>query len=607
MPTLEQIMESGIVTKTSSAVNREFVPFSEQLTAQYMANQINSGILSVQDAWQQMFSYEEDAQLWNLPNGQWRGVLPAWKNILSAMSAELTQKPLNELIELIANGHFLAKPTFLQTEGITYDPFFQDFIFAVDIVAANSDRVNNSSLIKLVSEAARLADVKDPKYPYDKSEAGNSRLREPAMKAYSQFITPQQFIEYLRKYEQSVLSPYFGSEDISIMHFIESLNVPNLEQLLQIELTKKAIAPKAILRYMEAKKIKCPEQILVELLTTMDTSHRYDILHYLHQNQEKYDLTKITPTILRVLTEEIKQTLGYSDRYGLMLDGLALLGTNKYLPAAPFIRTLLTSKEKIPEYAIDALIKIQPESIGPLLEQLLMAPDTSKYAIEKMIQLKYPLRTEKLRQLILSGNPDHVLSLSGPAIELAVVLKREEVYPDITRVALHRFSKVLGYPYSAITALAAIGNTDALEQILSLNDEQTNISLGLALKSNKETQEKMLANPKICEKVRAVVDYIKKSENESSNRLQKYYETYEGKSLSAQIGQVFEQKTPREAIEAAKQYLNYGSEEIYTEAHDDCPAFIHDITAQTYSSITEAHQKLKPRGYYPPVKKLCQH
>src|SRR3989339_1528119 len=58
--------------------------FQEVLTAKQFADEINSGELSVRDAYVNFWSYEEDAELWGLPKDrEWRVFLPDFKRILN--------------------------------------------------------------------------------------------------------------------------------------------------------------------------------------------------------------------------------------------------------------------------------------------------------------------------------------------------------------------------------------------------------------------------------------------------------------------------------------------------------------------------------------------
>ena len=102
--------------------------FQEVLTAAQFADEINSGALSVEDAWKYVWSYKENAELWNLPQDrEWRALLPAWQNVLLFLIGQLDDETAGRLVDIVAEGYF-------QTEGIVdkkkYNPYFDDLAFA---------------------------------------------------------------------------------------------------------------------------------------------------------------------------------------------------------------------------------------------------------------------------------------------------------------------------------------------------------------------------------------------------------------------------------------------------------------------------------------------
>ena len=76
---LEKIVETGMVSLDNSRnIRPEMISFAETLVAEEFAEAINSGRLSVEDAYNNFWSYEEDSKLWNLAGDKrWRSILPA--------------------------------------------------------------------------------------------------------------------------------------------------------------------------------------------------------------------------------------------------------------------------------------------------------------------------------------------------------------------------------------------------------------------------------------------------------------------------------------------------------------------------------------------------
>ncbi len=147
MPTLEQIAETGIFSLGTSGFHREFVPFDEELTAESFAEEINSGRLSVRDAYINFWSYEEDAELWGLPkDGEWRALLPKWERIVEAVADMLTKpSSQNELVAVLSENCIRAAKKLRKGD---YNPFFDDAYLTLRIVG-RGDMTNQSASQKL--------------------------------------------------------------------------------------------------------------------------------------------------------------------------------------------------------------------------------------------------------------------------------------------------------------------------------------------------------------------------------------------------------------------------------------------------------------------------
>ena len=125
---LEKLLATNIFSRVPSGVQREYVPFNEALTAQAFAEAINSGKMSVEDAWKYFWSYDEDAEFWGLPqDAEWRALLPAWDFILLSMGPQLDNTPAFELVHTLSDAYLRCdahrRDDFPQYE---YNPFLDD-------------------------------------------------------------------------------------------------------------------------------------------------------------------------------------------------------------------------------------------------------------------------------------------------------------------------------------------------------------------------------------------------------------------------------------------------------------------------------------------------
>jgi len=78
----------------SKGKDKEFIhdSYFEFFLARYFADNINSGILSIKDAYVNFWSYEEDAKLWGLPKDkEWRAILPSYVSIILNLAYHLEE------------------------------------------------------------------------------------------------------------------------------------------------------------------------------------------------------------------------------------------------------------------------------------------------------------------------------------------------------------------------------------------------------------------------------------------------------------------------------------------------------------------------------------
>lgn len=139
----------------------EMISLGEQLIAEEFADEINSGRLSVENAYRNFWSYEENADIWNLPKDhEWRAMLPTWINLLPRISSELVPEKAEELIDVITGPYILTANDFYdltpkyecmsgnQKSQSPYSPFMEELFFALSI--ANTPNISESKINDLV-------------------------------------------------------------------------------------------------------------------------------------------------------------------------------------------------------------------------------------------------------------------------------------------------------------------------------------------------------------------------------------------------------------------------------------------------------------------------
>ena len=96
----QTLMEIEPIFRRTNGIFQSTHPsFQEVLTAKQFADEINSGKLSIEDAYKYFWSYEEDAKLWGLPKDrEWRALLPDWEPVLLYGAFMLKNEKAKELV-----------------------------------------------------------------------------------------------------------------------------------------------------------------------------------------------------------------------------------------------------------------------------------------------------------------------------------------------------------------------------------------------------------------------------------------------------------------------------------------------------------------------------
>jgi len=110
MPTLDAIAETGLLSSSASGITRQFVPFSEELTAQCLASQLNSGAITLEEAYNSIWSY--------LDIGNERKHIPAHERIVPSVMRQ-TQNPERFTLELAAIDPYLAAKCAGEESGLS--------------------------------------------------------------------------------------------------------------------------------------------------------------------------------------------------------------------------------------------------------------------------------------------------------------------------------------------------------------------------------------------------------------------------------------------------------------------------------------------------------
>ena len=162
MPSLEQITQTGMVSIDAFRDMRPvMISLAEQMMIEEFIGAINSERVSVENAYRNFWSYEENADIWELPKDyEWKAMLPAWINLLPRISSELEPEKAEELIDVIthpyrltANEFYDITPEYECMSGNAkgqspYSPFMEELFFALSI--ANTPNISEQKVADLV-------------------------------------------------------------------------------------------------------------------------------------------------------------------------------------------------------------------------------------------------------------------------------------------------------------------------------------------------------------------------------------------------------------------------------------------------------------------------
>lgn len=167
MPTLERLTQTGMFTQDiTPKISLVMISLNELFVAEEFAREINSGRLTVKDAYLNFWSYIEDKKLWDLENlhdDDCRVVLPAWENTLYHITSLLNVNSAEELVDIIAKPYFLSRSYFSDKE---YNPFSNGCRLAAKLTSNNEDLRKKESnfmntLLSLVFEGVPTHEVLD--------------------------------------------------------------------------------------------------------------------------------------------------------------------------------------------------------------------------------------------------------------------------------------------------------------------------------------------------------------------------------------------------------------------------------------------------------------
>jgi len=128
MTTLEKILQSGLFSQNSDgSVSSTMFSMQELLTAHHLARKINSGKLRIEDVYNGLWSFREDAKLWRLPEQvEWTALMPRTIRMVYNVVSFLDDEKKVEFIGVALESYHLYRAV---EKKLRYNPFRDDAAF----------------------------------------------------------------------------------------------------------------------------------------------------------------------------------------------------------------------------------------------------------------------------------------------------------------------------------------------------------------------------------------------------------------------------------------------------------------------------------------------
>lgn len=148
---------------TQSFIHDTFIDF---FLAKLFIDEINSGNLSVEYAYRQFWSYEEDNELWKLDsNTEYRAFLSSWEKILLWVAPSLKQEKAEELVNIGLKSFKQFIETYWNKSYLSFDykeqkryynPFLEQLVFTCRIAGVSNISENkHKDISEIIQEVAR--------------------------------------------------------------------------------------------------------------------------------------------------------------------------------------------------------------------------------------------------------------------------------------------------------------------------------------------------------------------------------------------------------------------------------------------------------------------
>jgi hypothetical protein len=244
MPTLEQITDPVFSIDSNRSLHREFVPFNEELTAELFADEINSGRMSVKNAYNNFWSFEIDTTFWGVRG---RVLLPDWKPILISLSRLLNDSKSKELFDIVR-----------KTDGkthmnIKFDPYIDNFDFSYELATSKymKEKVGKPLAKELLKLSSDLLGRERPLVKYYNYE---SNISSVLSKLNQVGYYDKSLLEVLGTFKSHIedlcptedIMPLLNNPDYSTMH----------DTLIDI-LSRRGVYHEKMERLLENKDMRC--------------------------------------------------------------------------------------------------------------------------------------------------------------------------------------------------------------------------------------------------------------------------------------------------------------------------------------------------------------
>jgi hypothetical protein len=326
---------------SAGSISPAMFSLGEELVAEEFTRHINSGWLSISEAYNNYWSYVEDKRLWGLE--QWddiscRCLLPGWERIIISTAQKIDNSKIVELLDVISQDYMLyerklalyedkkaiSKDDLIIPESLNfktvnesisktrfrkrYNPFYSNMVFSAKIIELLNLPLKKESEILFASVANPFMLDLHNRQSHDLSDYPEDREFEYRFWKAGSFGVPRMVIEC----EQ------WASENYDVDNMFSYFDISNMEYLQKYPFKYEYMSPITMIRYLDEPDSELRNWAIFQLSRSHDGRFKIN-------NRE--DKKEFIDRSIKLITENKFKYVG------IIMEALGVLGYSEAEPA----------------------------------------------------------------------------------------------------------------------------------------------------------------------------------------------------------------------------------------------------------------------------------